>query len=223
MPLKGTKKYINEEITVNIEKHNIEKVTFFKYLGIIIDFKLNWNEHIKNLTKKIHKFVPIFYNMRYYTTQKVSLQLLKTMIINTINYGIEIYGNAKITYLQKLLNKMMGILCFTNDYDKINRIKIDNNILDIEKYYKFAWIKITHDIIYNSRFLPQYYKKLIEIKQNRNGIVIETKYRKSKYGDKISHNIMESYWNKIDKNFRDIQDKNLFMNSILSNFKKEKN
>ena len=47
-------------------------------------------------------------------------------------------------------------------------------------------------ILYITQKNYQNTTKIIEIKQNRNGIVINTKYRKSKYGDKISYNIMEN-------------------------------
>ena len=96
-------------------------------------------------------------------------------------------------------------------------MKGDNKILQIVDNKNILWIKLSHDIIYNSINLPYYLKKLIEIKDSRNGLIISTRYRKSKYGDKLSYNIMEALWNKLDINTRKIQDK-LFFNENITNY-----
>ena len=46
MNIKGRKRYKEEEISINISGNSIEKVTSYKYLGIIIDNKFNWNEQM---------------------------------------------------------------------------------------------------------------------------------------------------------------------------------
>ena len=33
-------------ININLNNINIERVTFYKFLGVIIDDKLNWKKHI---------------------------------------------------------------------------------------------------------------------------------------------------------------------------------
>jgi hypothetical protein len=218
MNLKGRKRYNQEQISVNIYGNNIEKVKSYKYLGITIDEKLKWKEQIKRVTHKMQKYIPIFYNIKNFTQQKVCIQLYKTLVLSNINYGIEIYGNSDLIKLQKVADKILGIICNCSDKDKIRKIKIENKILNIENYNKTAWIKLSHDIIYNSKNLPIYFRNLIEIKQNRNGIIINTNYRRSVYGDKISYNVMEQIWNKIDLKIRNTQDKLLFHDSLQKYF-----
>src|ERR1700727_1195010 len=100
-----------------------------------------------------------------------------------------------------------------DNINNIQKIKRDNKILQIVDNKNILWIKLSHDIIYNSINLPYYFKKLIEIKDSRNGLIISTSYRKSKYGHKLSYNIMEALWNKLDTNIRKIQDKWFFNDS----------
>ena len=40
------------------------------------------------------------------------------MIMNVINYGILIYANSDIKILQKLIDKIIGIIGFTKDKKK---------------------------------------------------------------------------------------------------------
>src|SRR5271154_7135054 len=91
---------------------------------------------------------------------------------------------------------------------------MENNILTIENYHKIAWLKLTHEIIYNSINIPEYFKKLLKLKEGRNGLTIKTEYRESKYGNKISYNIMEQYWNNINPDIKRIPDKLSFYENI---------
>jgi hypothetical protein len=82
-------------------------------------------------------------------------------------------------------------------------------------YLGNAWMNLCHDIIYNSIKLPIYFKNLLKIQQNRNGIMISVKFRKSNYGDKMSNNIMQQLWNNLDMTTRSIQDK-LHFNEVIN-------
>ena len=216
MNIKGRKRYNEDQIDITINGNKLEKVNNFKYLGITIDKELNWNEHVKNVVKNIQKFIPIFYNIRNFTNQKVCIQLYKSLVVSKINYGLEIYGNRDLTKIQRCADKILEIISFNKNNKNVQKVKIENKILQIEDQKNILWIKLSHDIIYNSINLPYYFKKLIELKDNRNGLIINTKYRNSKYGDKLSYNIMQSLWNNLNVNTRKIQDKLLFNDSITN-------
>ena len=47
-----TRKFKFTEPTITLNGKNIEFVNSFKYLGVIFDKKLNWNEHVKAQAKK---------------------------------------------------------------------------------------------------------------------------------------------------------------------------
>src|SRR5271156_2481630 len=217
MNIKGRKRYNEDQIDITISGNKIEKVNNFKYLGIIIDNKLNWNDHVKNVVKNIQKLIPIFYNIRNFTHQKVCIQLYKSVVISKINYGLEIYGNRDLTKIQNCADKILEIISFNKNNNDIQKLKRENKIMQIVDNKNLLWIKLSRDIIYNSINLPYYFKKLIEIKDSRNGLIKSTTYRKSKYGDKLSYNIMETLWNKLDINTRKIQEI-LFFNENITNY-----
>ena len=72
----------------------IKRVTQCKYLGMIIDEKLNWNQHIFNLTKKLAKIVGTLYKIRYYVNKSSLVLILQSLLISSIKYGILCYGRA---------------------------------------------------------------------------------------------------------------------------------
>ena len=46
-------KHINEELKIRINNEDIKKIRETKFLGIYIDFNLNWKKHIENVSNKV--------------------------------------------------------------------------------------------------------------------------------------------------------------------------
>ena len=73
---------------------DIKQVKSTKYLGIIIDSNLTWEDHIDYLYKKIIKFTSIFYKLRENLPTVVKKMLYFAFIHSQMAYGIEVYGNT---------------------------------------------------------------------------------------------------------------------------------
>ena len=54
-------KHINETLKIRINNEDIVKVSETKFLGIYIDFRLNWKKHIQNISNKVSKCIAIIY------------------------------------------------------------------------------------------------------------------------------------------------------------------
>ena len=52
--------------SVVMQKNVVECVIKTKFLGVIIDNKLKWNDHITYVKSKISKTIGFFYKMRQY-------------------------------------------------------------------------------------------------------------------------------------------------------------
>ncbi len=62
--------YLNLNLEINNEKLKQENYT--KYLGIMIDEKLNWNQHIKQVKIEISKGIgKQNYNKRFLSTRQI--------------------------------------------------------------------------------------------------------------------------------------------------------
>ena len=49
------------EYKIRIKNEDIVKVSETKFLGIYIDFRLNWKKHIQNISNKVSKGIAIIY------------------------------------------------------------------------------------------------------------------------------------------------------------------
>jgi len=82
------------EMSISCKTGRIESVQRAKYLGILIDEKLNLIDHIKNLEIKISRSVGILSKLKYYLPEGALLKLYYSMVHSHLNYGLAIWGNT---------------------------------------------------------------------------------------------------------------------------------
>ena len=85
-----------------IDNASITRVSSAKYLGIIIDVKFNWIEHITYIKNKISKAIGIMYKARQYLNKSSLVNLYYSYVYPYLTYCIEVWGCAYPTHLQCL-------------------------------------------------------------------------------------------------------------------------
>ena len=76
-----------------------------KYLGMILDKKLNFNNHINNLVVTVkHRLniIKVVSNLNWGADHTTLLRIYTALCLSKLEYGCQIYGSACITALQKL-------------------------------------------------------------------------------------------------------------------------
>ena len=67
--------YHNEYCSVSINNDAIEKVDSIKFLGIILESKLSWNDHIQLVTRNVSRGMGILYGVTNLLNQKALFTL----------------------------------------------------------------------------------------------------------------------------------------------------
>ena len=109
----------NNSIKLKIENTNIKEVQSIKYIGVILDNKLSWIQHISYVKSKISKGIGIMYKARNYVNKNALLGLYHSYIYPYLIYCIESWGtasNCHIDPLYILQKRILRILTFSN-YD----------------------------------------------------------------------------------------------------------
>ena len=101
---KRKKKAKENKFKININKYSIKQVSEMKYLGVILDNKMNWHTHIQYVCTKLSKAAGIIYKVRKKVPHKVLLLLYHSLVATHLRYGIASWGSAKTTALGKLKN-----------------------------------------------------------------------------------------------------------------------
>jgi ribonuclease HI len=100
-----TRKLKVPDINLYLDEEEIQGVNKFKFLGLVFDPKLSWNEHIKDVVNKCKNVLNVFRCLRGSTwgvDRKSLLILYKSLIRSRLDYGCRVYGDAHKTILNKL-------------------------------------------------------------------------------------------------------------------------
>ena len=85
-----------------MQQNIIEGVNSTNFLGLIIDDKLKWHEHIQHVIHKIARSVGILYKIRHDHNKQTLLNMYYTFAFLYLIYGVEIWGSASLNHINPL-------------------------------------------------------------------------------------------------------------------------
>ena len=94
---------------INIAGHRIEEVRQTKFLGVILDDKLNWHAHCEFICGKMAKGIGIIINARKVFYETTLLSLYNSLILPYASYCIHVWGKAP-KHVLVLQNKAVRII-----------------------------------------------------------------------------------------------------------------
>jgi hypothetical protein len=97
------------------DEKKIERVDDFKYLGLQIDSKLLWNDHVDRILKEITPFVGILRRIRYSVDQKTLMSIYYAYIHSRLCYCLPVWSSCsmdKKMRLQRAQNKAIKLIKF---------------------------------------------------------------------------------------------------------------
>lgn len=151
---------MNSNTTFEINNNKIERVKSIKYLGFIIDEKLNFNEHMEYTCKKIGKKIGFFKRIRSKLSVLTSINIYNTIIKPHFEYGSTILytccNKTQLERLQKLQNKAMRAILKCNRYASIQSMLEQLQWLNIKQRHEFNTIFFIHKL--KMGIGPQYLK-----------------------------------------------------------------
>ena len=111
----SNKKCLTNKFKVCIQDTPLEKCDHYKYLGVIIDNKLNWKSHIEYISTKISKACGVLAKLRHCISSNVLVEVYHALIHSYLRYGILTWGNASdatLKPLETLINRAVRIIAF---------------------------------------------------------------------------------------------------------------
>ena len=83
----------------------LERSVAAKYLGVTLDDKLTWKQHIDTLTAKLSKTIAAFKIVKNYVNVEQKRSLYFAYIFSRIQYGIELFSSSKKKDLKQVQTK----------------------------------------------------------------------------------------------------------------------
>ena len=128
---------VSSDLHVSMNGINIERVYVTKFLGVLIDCKLSWKDHIKNVSKKLSKSIAVIRKASFVLSSEALLNLYCALFLPYLNYCVEVWGNTyqtNIAPIYLIQKKIIRIIC------KVSYLEHTSPIFNKLKLLKFPQI-----------------------------------------------------------------------------------
>ena len=136
------KKQVQIRPTISLNNIQVERAPYQKYLGLILDEKLNFTQHIVNAISKVNKGISIIKKLRYSLPRKSLITIYKAFLRSLIDYGDIIYDQPQNDSFSEKLESIQykAALAITGAIQGTSRDKIYQE-LGLESLKSRRWYK----------------------------------------------------------------------------------
>ena len=82
--------------------NTISTQTSVKYLGLTIDNKLSFKQHIQCIERKIACSVGVMGKLKYYLPKETLLQLYYALVYSQLTYALPVWGSTYKSNIQRI-------------------------------------------------------------------------------------------------------------------------
>jgi len=150
----------NEQNTLDvcIAGVNIQRVNVARFLGVVIDEKLNFRQHVCTVAKTVSKSIGVLNRLAYLVPPRIRKMLYYSLVFSRVIYGVVVWGRSglgNISIMEKLLRRARkcvarsdtGIGVITSDFLTFNYIY---EYFTAIKLYKI--VKLNHHPYFHELF-----------------------------------------------------------------------
>ena len=197
-----------------------------KYLGIKLDSKLTWKNHVEKIKLETIKFASIFYKLRYIVPKQCLTVLYSSMVLSKIAYSLETYGLAAKKYLnelQTLQNRILRILYFKDRKYPTNALHKELNFPKINDLYELKILKFMHNLYHNDKSVPDVFQNYFRLNESRHNYATrqskhyEIPKTRRKWGEKMLLTKGARLWNDLPINLKNITHVKAFAKHVKQN------
>ena len=94
----------DRELTLSLNGEKVKRVDKIKFLGIIIDDKLTWDDQIEHLEHKLISTIVLIKRIKKFIPSSHYLEIYQSLFVSHLTYGISCWGGIYQSKLQKLFN-----------------------------------------------------------------------------------------------------------------------
>ena len=113
-------KNMNVSIADNFElkmgNHVIERTKSYRYLGLLVDEKFSWRDHINEVCSKLSQVAGVIFKIRTLLTKEALMLVYHALVGSKLRYALVCWATANQTLLEKINvahNRIIAYLTFS--------------------------------------------------------------------------------------------------------------
>lgn len=191
MLIRNRRSKLNNKCIIKLEDNQIKEVVETKYLGIIIDNFLSFDNNANYVANKFAKKINVLYRLNHNVSNYTTSMIYKSIVAPHIDYCSSLminYSQQKLDILQKLQNRAMRIILGVNKYTPIKDMLNALNWLSIRQRMIFNTCILIFKMV--NGFAPQYLCDRVKMNadrsnyKTRNGSMISVTNTRTKSAEK---------------------------------------
>ena len=149
----------------------LEWVSTIRYLGILIDNKMNFVPHSQQVLSKLSRLHGIFYCMKNVLPKRTLISLYNSLVYPAITENIIIWGGiykSNLINIKIMINKILRCICRVNFDENFlplvptNEMFKSLNFLKFDDVHKLFLLKFIHFCFYkDNTFFDEYFAPLL--------------------------------------------------------------
>ena len=156
------RKLHNKKLMVKYKNERLDNTESIKYLGVILDSQLLWNEHVAYIRNKLGRSIGCIRRIKHLLPQKIMINLYYSLILPHIDYCCTAWGTCSKTNLiliQRLQNKYARLVLNADWHTSQCYLMTTLNWQTVEKRIKYQYCLLVYKVLNN--LAPSYLRNLI--------------------------------------------------------------
>ena len=149
---------------LKMANYEITRTKTYKYLGLIVDEKLSWADHIDGVCLKLSQAAGVLFKVRNRLSQECLMLIYHALVGQKLRYGLICWATAHQFLLNKVNvahNKVIRYLTFSKPCSRAWPLYCKLNVLPLDILKDLDWGKLMYK--YQNDMLPRafshYFKK----------------------------------------------------------------
>jgi hypothetical protein len=158
------KKHIPADVPIKIRDTLITRVYSTQFLGVQVDHKLEWKEHINYIGQKLSKSIGIIYKAKRVLNKQALINLYYTFVYPYITYCIHVWGKTYVTYLDKIVKiqkKLIRMICNAGYRDHTDQLFYECKLLKFNTIYEYVISTLMYKT--HNDMIPPFIKRLFKV------------------------------------------------------------
>ncbi len=218
---------IGTPLTIHCGGEELEEVSSYKYLGVMVDKHVTFEAHAEYISGKVSKRLGSLSRSRKYMNSETSLMLYKSLVVSLFDYCDTVYQimlAKDLAHLQVLQNKACRIILQQNRFSHASDLHCDLKLPYLSQRRELHTLVIMYKIVSNTA--PPYLTRMIKPIEDRPAptatrgaetYLLELPLFRTNKGQGAFSFLGPRYWNSLPQEIRMLveKNKNIFRDAVI--------
>ena len=147
---------IDYDFELKMGNHIIERTKSYRYLGLLVDEKLSWENHINEICLKLSQIAGVIYKIRTLLSKEALMLVYHALVGSKLRYGLVCWATATQPLLDKITvvhNKIITYMTFSKRCSRMWPLYCNLKVLPLDLLIKIEHAKTMYK--FENKMLPQ--------------------------------------------------------------------